>query len=140
MTHTNNSFLALVKTVETLLSDTGGCPWDKKQTHATLMGYLKEESLELEQAFLNNDWDNVKEELGDVLFIIVFHCVMAAKNNKFNVSDVINAANEKLIRRHPHVFGDEKNLTPDQIVKQWHEIKKQEKLDKQNNKKGGSQF
>ncbi len=106
------------------------CPWDREQTHASLLKYLKEESLEVEKAVKKKDWDNLKEELGDVLLQILFHSEIASEKGRFDVHDVIALLKHKLIRRHPHVF-DKKNhkdiQTADDVRKRWKEIKAKEK-------------
>lgn len=105
----------------------GGCPWDKKQNHIKLLKYLKEESREFSEAVKKKDYENMKEELGDILLQVIFHCALAEKNKKFNIKEVIKNLNEKLIRRHPHVFGKKRNISEKEVLKQWEEIKKTEK-------------
>lgn len=107
-----------------------GCVWDKKQTHESLMKYLFEESRELKKAVLNKDSENTKEELGDVLLQVVFHAQIAKENKLFDIYDVIDCLNAKLIRRHPHVFGKSRAKTESEVIKQWAEIKKTEKTQK----------
>ena len=104
-----------------------GCPWDKHQDHKTLLKYLFSEAREVKAAIANNDIENLKEELGDVLLQIVFHSQVAAENGHFDISDVIEGLNKKLIRRHPHVFGKEELKTPDAVLRRWKEIKLEEK-------------
>ena len=104
-----------------------GCAWDKKQTNKTLIKYLFEESEELKQAVKKNDIENIKEELGDVLLQVIFHAQIAKENKWFDIYDVIDVLNKKLIRRHPHVFGNSKAKTPEEITIQWNKIKKEEK-------------
>jgi MazG family protein len=105
----------------------GGCPWDRKQTHATLLKYLKEESGEVGRAVRKKDWGNLCEELGDVLLQVVFHSALAARDGRFTLSDVIRTINAKMVRRHPHVFGGGKLSTPAQVLRQWKKIKLGEK-------------
>ena len=105
----------------------GGCPWDKKQTHGSLIKYIYEEAGEIKQAVKNKNWENLKEELGDLLLQVVFHAELARLNKKFDINDVLKSINAKLIRRHPHVFGKKKLKTAKQVLKQWNEIKKSEK-------------
>ena len=107
-----------------------GCAWDKKQTNKTLMKYLFEESNELKQAVRKNDIENIKEELGDVLLQVIFHAQIAKENKWFDIYDVIDGLNKKLIRRHPHVFGKSNAKTPEEITIQWNKIKKLEKSKK----------
>ena len=107
-----------------------GCPWDKHQTHKSLIKYLFEESRELQTAIKKHDLENIKEELGDVLLQVVFHSRIAQENRCFSIADVIGEINRKLIRRHPHVFGKKKLKTSKQVVKLWEKIKTREKENK----------
>lgn len=119
-------FLELVDIFKKLRSK-NGCAWDKRQTNKTLIKYLFEEAEEFKQAVRKNDIENMKEELGDVLLQVIFHAQIAKENKWFDIYDVIDGLNKKLIRRHPHVFGKSKAKTPEEITKQWNEIKKKEK-------------
>lgn len=102
------------------------CPWDKKQTNHSLIPYAIEEAYELAEAIQSDDDEDIKGELGDVLLQVVFHCQMYAEQGRFDLSDVITTLQEKLIRRHPHVFEAE-SLKDDAAVKErWDEIKEQE--------------
>lgn len=102
------------------------CPWDKKQTNHSLIPYAIEEAYELGEAVQSDDDEDIKGELGDVLLQVVFHCQMYAEQGRFDMSDVINTLQEKLIRRHPHVFEAE-TLEDDTAVKaRWDEIKVEE--------------
>ena len=102
------------------------CPWDKKQTNQSLIPYAIEEAYELSEAVQEDDDEDIKSELGDVLLQVVFHCQLYAEQNRFDMSDVITTLQEKLIRRHPHVF-DSENLPDDAAVKvRWDEIKAEE--------------
>ena len=104
-----------------------GCLWDKKQTHKSLLKYLKEESDEFLQAVKRGDLHNMKEELGDVLLQVMFHSQIASKEGKFDIEDVIDGLIKKLKRRHPHVFGTVKVKSADEIIRNWKKIKKLEK-------------
>ena len=105
-----------------------GCPWDREQTHRTICDCLVEEVAELVQAIDRNDVANLREELGDLLFHVVLHAQMAAEAGKFNFDDVAREVNEKMVRRHPHVFGDGVKLgDAEAVVKQWEQIKLKEK-------------
>ncbi|KAF5087295.1 Phosphoribosyl-ATP pyrophosphatase [anaerobic digester metagenome] len=104
-----------------------GCSWDRSQTHESLRSYLLEESYEVLEAIDNQDWDNLAEELGDVLFQIVFHAEIASEAGRFNINQVISGINEKMIRRHPHVFIDKASFNPDQVETNWDAIKRLEK-------------
>ena len=102
------------------------CPWDKKQSNHSLIPYAIEEAYELGEAVQNNDDEDIKGELGDVLLQVVFHCQLYAEQGRFDMSDVITTLQEKLIRRHPHVFEAE-NLKDEAAVKErWDEIKAEE--------------
>ncbi|MEI7482195.1 MAG: MazG nucleotide pyrophosphohydrolase domain-containing protein [Elusimicrobiota bacterium] len=122
-------FADLVKIMELLLGG-NGCPWDRKQTHNTLLKYLREEAGEVALAVRKKDWENLKEELGDVLLQVVFHSALARKAGRFSIDDVIETINAKLVRRHPHVFGGHKLKTPAQVLVEWKRIKKLEKSHK----------
>lgn len=104
----------------------GGCPWDQEQTHATLVRCLIDEVSELIDTIDRNDLPHMREELGDVLIQVVFHAQLAEEAGKFDLEDVAREVNEKLIRRHPHVFGDGKLDTSEQVLVQWDQIKAQE--------------
>jgi MazG family protein len=105
----------------------GGCPWDRKQTFDTIKSYLLEETYEVMDAIDRRDWPGLAEELGDLLLQPVFFAEMAAEAGLFTISDSLDAINQKLIRRHPHVFADAMADTPEAVLKRWNEIKKQEK-------------
>jgi tetrapyrrole methylase family protein/MazG family protein len=107
-----------------------GCPWDKKQTHQSLKPYLIEECYEVLEAIEEEDVDLLEEELGDLLLQIVFHCEIARESGYFDIKDVITGICQKLIRRHPHVFGDISVDTTDKVLENWEEIKRQEKDEK----------
>lgn len=103
-----------------------GCPWDREQTHASLRPFLIEETYEVLDALDRNDFESLKEELGDLLLQIVFHSQLALENGRFGIGDVLENINSKLIRRHPHVFGDaEINTSQEQRI-HWERLKKQE--------------
>ena len=127
--HNNKTkFIKLKKLFKTLHSPKG-CLWDKKQTHRTLIPYLKEESAEFISALKDNNFKHMKEELGDILLQVMFHCQIASKENRFDVEDVIEGLIEKLKRRHPHVFGKTKVKSARQIIKNWNKIKLLEKAE-----------
>jgi len=105
-----------------------GCPWDREQTHRTICDCLVEEVAELVQAIDRNDVANLREELGDLLFHVAMHAQMAAEAGQFTFDDVAREVNEKMVRRHPHVFGDGAKLgSSDAVVTQWEQIKLKEK-------------
>ncbi|MFH1415265.1 MAG: MazG nucleotide pyrophosphohydrolase domain-containing protein [Elusimicrobiota bacterium] len=101
--------------------------WDREQTHKSLIRHLKEESNEVIDAIEKDDKDNLKEELGDLLYQVIFHSEIASEAGHFNIWDVILTLSEKLIRRHPHIFGNVNVSSVDDIIKNWGNIKKQEK-------------
>lgn len=104
-----------------------GCPWDRKQTHESMIGCLREESEEVVQAIENRDDENLCEELGDVMLQVLMHSQIAAEENRFTIEDVVDMLAKKLVRRHPHVFGDQKALTAEEGLASWNAIKEQEK-------------
>ena len=126
MNETLDSFCKLIKIVDTLMGD-NGCPWDKVQTRESLKPYLVEETYEVLEALDANDPEKIKDELGDLLYQILFHSKISSLKGEFNLRDVINNLNEKMVRRHPHVFKEGELNTPDQVVEQWEEIKRNEK-------------
>lgn len=105
----------------------GGCPWDREQTHESLKKCLIEESGEVIDAIDNKDDDNLCEELGDVLLQVVMHAQIAAEEGRFTMDDVVQGVSEKMIRRHPHVFGDVKVSSVEEGLRLWNAVKKQEK-------------
>jgi len=127
-------FEDLVKIMDILLGK-NGCPWDRRQTHKTILKCLKEEAKEVAQAVKKNDWKNLEEELGDVLLQVVFHSALARRAGRFSIAGVIGAINSKLVRRHPHVFGGKKLSTPAQVLVQWKKIKVREKAGKKAKKR-----
>ena len=104
-----------------------GCPWDKEQTHATLRAGLLEEAYEVVAAIDAGDDANLCEELGDLLLQVVFHAQIAAEQNRFDFEGVARSISEKLVRRHPHVFGEESATDSDAVLVRWEEIKRAEK-------------
>jgi len=104
-----------------------GCPWDKEQTHATLRAGLLEEAYEVVAAIDAGDDENLCEELGDLLLQVVFHAQIAAEQNRFDFESVARSISEKLVRRHPHVFGEESAADSDAVLVRWEEIKRAEK-------------
>jgi MazG family protein len=113
-----------------------GCPWDREQTFETIKRYLLEESYEVMDAIDQHDWPGLSEELGDLMLQAVFFAQMAAEEGKFDIADSLQAINSKLVRRHPHVFGDGDAKTADDVTRRWDEIKAEEKKDKAEKPKG----
>jgi MazG family protein len=107
-----------------------GCPWDREQTFETIKPYLLEETYEVLDAIDARDWPALAEELGDLLLEAVFFAQMAAEQGLFRIDDSLDAINEKLVRRHPHVFGNGTAKTPGEVKQRWDEIKAEEKKDK----------
>ncbi|ACN84795.1 nucleoside triphosphate pyrophosphohydrolase [Brachyspira hyodysenteriae] len=120
------SFEELISVIQTLRGE-NGCAWDKVQTFDSLIPCFLEEAYEVVEAINNRDYENIKEELGDVLLHVVFFSELAKDENKFNIDDVCKNISEKLIRRHPHVFGNSDVKDVQGILKQWDKIKKEEK-------------
>ncbi|OGS43811.1 MAG: nucleotide pyrophosphohydrolase [Elusimicrobia bacterium RIFOXYD2_FULL_34_15] len=115
-----------------VLNSPKGCKWDRKQTHKSLLKYLKEESQEFIDAVKKEDLHNMEEELGDILLQVMFHSQIAKKENKFTIDDVIDTLIKKLKRRHPHVFSNTKVKSVKEIITNWDKIKKMEKLENGN--------
>lgn len=111
------------------LRSPGGCPWDAEQTHESLVPHLIEESYETIDAIQRQDYDHLKEELGDLLLQVVFHSEIAEQSGRFNLDDVARVISEKLVRRHPHVFASSDVNDSEGVLKQWDEIKRAEKGD-----------
>jgi MazG family protein len=108
----------------------GGCPWDREQTFDSIKPYTLEETYEVLDAIDRRDWTGLAEELGDFMLQAVFYAQMAAEQDLFRIGDALDAINDKLIRRHPHVFGDESAQTAGDVKRIWGEIKAAEKKDK----------
>ena len=117
----------LKQTMVRLRAKPGGCPWDQEQTHATLVRCLIDEVSELIETIDRGDLAHMREELGDVLIQIVFHARIEEEAGNFSFEDVARDINEKLVRRHPHVFGDGKLKTSAEVIVKWEEIKATEK-------------
>ena len=113
-----------------ILRSPGGCPWDIKQTHESLKECLVEESGEVISAIDSHDDENLCEELGDLLLQVVMHAQIAAEEGRFTIDDVIQGVSEKMIRRHPHVFGDVSVTDDRESLDLWKQIKEQEKKDR----------
>lgn len=104
-----------------------GCPWDKEQTHESLRRYLLEEAYETVDAIDNNDSEHLKEELGDLLLQVVFHAQIAFEQGRFDIEDVVEGIVTKLVRRHPHIFGETEVSSARDVLINWEEIKSKEK-------------
>jgi uncharacterized protein YabN with tetrapyrrole methylase and pyrophosphatase domain len=126
MTQYLHELSELLSTI-TALRGKDGCPWDKRQTPFSLLKHLKSECQELDNAVRNDDPVNVCEELGDLLYILIMISEMHHDHDEFQFSDVIHTVNQKLIRRHPHVFAGKAYENEEQLTAQWNAIKAEEK-------------
>ncbi len=120
-----NRFVSLLSLMARLRGD-GGCPWDREQTRASLKPYLVEEAYEVLEAIDEGSRDHLVEELGDLLFQVVFHCQLGAETEEFTIDDVIGQLCAKMTRRHPHVFGDRVVADSREALAQWEQIKHEE--------------
>jgi ATP diphosphatase len=123
----SRDIVRLIEIMAALRTPGSGCPWDLQQTFETVAPYTIEEAYEVADAIARGDIEDLREELGDLLLQVVFHARMAEEQNRFDFGGVVEAITEKLIRRHPHVFGDQKDLSPEAVKALWHEIKTREK-------------
>src|SRR5215831_18671618 len=121
-----NSFARLCDIVAKLRAP-GGCPWDREQTHESLLPALIEEAYEVAEAARAKNDAHFCEELGDLLLLVVMHAEIASETDRFNIDDVVRDISEKLIRRHPHVFGTSDARDSGAVLKQWEAIKRDEK-------------
>ena len=117
----------LIEIMAALRTPGSGCPWDLEQNFATIAPYTLEEAYEVADAIARGDLQDLREELGDLLLQVVFHARMAQEQGAFDFGDVVMAITEKLLRRHPHVFGDARGATPDEVKVLWERIKAEEK-------------
>ncbi|MGE3148337.1 MAG: nucleoside triphosphate pyrophosphohydrolase, partial [Pseudorhodoplanes sp.] len=120
----------LLEIMAALRTPNTGCPWDLEQNFETIAPYTIEEAHEVADAIVRGDLEDLRDELGDLLLQVVFHARMAEEKEIFDFGDVVQAITEKLIRRHPHVFGDRQSLEPDLVKGLWERIKAQEKADR----------
>jgi nucleoside triphosphate diphosphatase len=120
----------LIEIMAALRTPKTGCPWDLAQNFATIAPYTLEEAYEVADAIARDDLADLKEELGDLLLQVVFHARMAQEQDAFDFGGVVEAITAKLIRRHPHVFGDDRSATPHAVAGLWERIKAQEKAEK----------
>ncbi len=121
------TFDGLVQIIARLREPETGCPWDLEQTHQSLRASLLEECYEALQATDQGNWRLLAEELGDLVLQVVFHAQIAREEGEFTLEDVFRHINDKLVRRHPHVFGDAKASTAREVEVQWEELKRQER-------------
>lgn len=134
MSNYGKNFDRFIDIVRELRSE-NGCPWDKEQSPDSLKRYLLEETQETIEAINNNNQQHIKDELGDILYVIVLLAQIHNEVNAFDIGDVIDSITDKMIRRHPHVFNDEKIETVAELRKKWLEIKNMEKSHDSNTKK-----
>ena len=125
----HRSILALRSVIERLYAP-GGCPWDREQTHETLRHYLLEETYEVAEAIDASDLDAIREELGDLLVQILMHAAMAQEAGEFTLEDIVANASKKMVRRHPHVFGEEQAGDSAALLTRWDEIKAEERKER----------
>ena len=123
------SFEELLEIVHDLRSE-GGCPWDRAQTYESLKKCLSDETQEVLDAVDRKDMKNLREELGDVLLQVIFYSDIARDEGEFTIEDVMSGLGRKLVRRHPHVFGDEKAYTPEEALGLWKKVKADERAGK----------
>jgi tetrapyrrole methylase family protein / MazG family protein len=107
----------------------GGCPWDREQTHRSLKPMTLEEAYEVLEAIDDGDDPHLASELGDLLLQVVFHSQIAAEESRFTIADVIRAVSDKMVRRHPHVFGDQSAATSGEVLRNWEAIKRAEQAE-----------
>ena len=117
----------LIALMAALRTPGSGCPWDLEQTFETIAPYTIEEAYEVADAIARDDLVGLKDELGDLLLQVAFHARMAEERRAFDFGDVVHAITDKLIRRHPHVFGGSRDITPDEVKSLWHKIKDEER-------------
>ena len=129
MPQINANFLSLISTIRQLRSEQG-CPWDRTQTTASLKKYLIEEFEEIIEAIDHDDPENLCEELGDFLYLILMIGEISQDEGSFTIEEMLDTINQKLIRRHPHVFKSKKNLDESELRQQWNAIKEREKNNK----------
>ena len=120
----------LIEIMAALRTPKTGCPWDLEQDFSTIAPYTIEEAYEVADAIARHDLDDLREELGDLLLQVAFHARMAQEQGAFDFADVVEAITTKLIRRHPHVFGDVRDLAPEAVKASWDKIKAEEKAEK----------
>lgn len=128
----------LLAVMSQLRHPTEGCPWDVEQTFQTIAPYTIEEAHEVADAIDRNDFADLKDELGDLLLQVVFHAQMARESQLFDFRDVVIGITEKMIRRHPHVFGDGQASSPDEVIDTWEQIKSDERAARSNNRSDNS--
>ena len=129
----------LIEIMAALRTPHSGCPWDLQQNFETIAPYTLEEAYEVADAIERADMEDLRDELGDLLLQVVFHARMAQEQDAFEFGDVVYAITEKLVRRHPHVFGDTRGMTPDAVKGLWDKIKAEEKAER-DARRGGAEL
>ena len=124
---TNDHLKKLLNVMAKLRDPETGCPWDLQQTHASIAAYTIEEAYEVADALENGDSQQMKEELGDLLFQVVFHAQISSEKNGFNFGDIADTVTKKMIERHPHVFSNNSEVANDELSVQWEEFKEKER-------------
>lgn len=124
-----DAFAELIRIMQRLRAP-GGCPWDREQTHASIKPYLIEEAYEVAEAIDESDFEELRKELGDLLLQVVFHAQMAEEAGRFDIQDVVRGISQKMIRRHPHVFGEAEVSDAGEVLRNWARIKSEERKDR----------
>ena len=137
MPSTTGERFELAVSIMARLRGPGGCPWDREQTFASIKPYTIEEAYEVLEAIDQQDWNELAGELGDLLLQVLFYSQMAKEDATFSIDDVLDRLSEKLVGRHPHVFGDVKAETSSEVLRNWEALKKQEKEKKRADGNGG---
>ena len=138
MTKPARDISRLIEIIAALRTPGTGCPWDLEQSFATIAPYTLEEAYEVADAIARGDLGDLREELGDLLLQVAFHARMAQEQGAFDFGDVVHSITAKLLRRHPHVFGDARDLTPSEVKGLWERIKAEEKAERQARSRGES--
>ncbi len=133
MADNDKAFSGLVEILRALRAP-GGCNWDRAQTTESLLPYMIEETYEAVEAAQAGDHHKLKEELGDILLHIIFQAEIAEERGEFNIHDVVTTITEKMIERHPHVFGEKRDLTPDQVRENWEAVKLKKRKERKSEK------
>lgn len=126
---TDSACFAELVAVMARLRSPSGCPWDREQDHRTLRPCLLEETYEVLEAIDGGDPDALREELGDLLLQVIFHAQLAQETGTFDIGDVVRGLRDKLVARHPHVFGESSAETPEEVLHQWDSLKREERGD-----------
>ena len=121
---------ALLKLMARLRDPQTGCPWDRAQTYATIVPYTIEEAYEVADAIAREDWTELRDELGDLLFQVVFYARMAEEQGRFDFNEICRAISDKLERRHPHIFGDANFTDSEQVLANWEKTNSAERAEK----------